>query len=97
MKKENDFLATYHAVCSVLPRELAEKLRQESPYWAPEVRWYNLTHFINTRMKQSHMNAAHAFLVSPKVIRIQNQLEVVQILFFSFCSDSSSTNPPVIS
>ena len=52
MKKENDFMTTYHAVCSVLPRELAEKLRQESPYWAPEVRWYNLTHFINTRMKQ---------------------------------------------
>ena len=42
-----DFKTIYDAIHNLLSAELAQKLDDQSSYWAPEICWHNLSVFVN--------------------------------------------------
>ena len=46
-----NFVDVYENIINLLPKKLAKKLEQESPYWAPEALWDGLSLWVNKNVR----------------------------------------------
>ena len=42
-----DFTKVCDNIIAVAPEKLAEELEKKAVFWAPEIRWYNLTKYVH--------------------------------------------------